>query len=253
MTNGKCLLLALTLITSCVHGCFRSRSLKHQLARYRYDVELSLHLLHSWTQQDRHIQPRTGYNPGCQSNAAEGGHLDILMWLRESERECAWGNTCAKAAQAGHAEVLKWARENGCPWDEEICWCAAIREGHLNVLKWARENGYQWNEDTCSLAAEYGRLEVLKWARANDCPWNAETCSSAAWAPVGHLDVLKWAHQNGCPWDEHTCSCSLAHENWHILRWALAHGCPCYQQTYNYVARVGRMDILQYQSLDLAD
>jgi len=47
---------------------------------------------------------------------------------------------CAAAAQGGHLEVLKWLRDNGCPWGAKTCTCAAV-EGHLEVLKWAREQG----------------------------------------------------------------------------------------------------------------
>ena len=48
--------------------------------------------------------------------------------------------TCSQAALGGHLEVLKWARENGCEWDSDTCSNAAI-EGHLEVLNWACENG----------------------------------------------------------------------------------------------------------------
>jgi hypothetical protein len=34
-------------------------------------------------------------------------------------------DTCTNAAEGGHLEVLKWLRENGCPWDEKTCGYAA--------------------------------------------------------------------------------------------------------------------------------
>ena len=52
--------------------------------------------------------------------AAEGGHLDVLVWLRENG--CQWNHlTCAEAACGGHLEVLRWAVANGCPWDAQRC------------------------------------------------------------------------------------------------------------------------------------
>jgi len=46
--------------------------------------------------------------------AAEGGHFELLKWLREMG--CPWDyRTCAEAAAKGHFEMLKWAIENGCP------------------------------------------------------------------------------------------------------------------------------------------
>ena len=49
------------------------------------------------------------------TNAARGGHLDVLQWARANR--CRWDHlTCACAARAGHLEVLKWAISNGCPY-----------------------------------------------------------------------------------------------------------------------------------------
>ena len=48
--------------------------------------------------------------------AAEGGHKDLLRWLRS--HNCPWGKTTIEAAlNFGHTEVLLWARANGCPCD----------------------------------------------------------------------------------------------------------------------------------------
>ena len=107
------------------------------------------------------------------------------------------GSTCSNAAAGGHLEVLQWARANGCEWHSGTCSNAA-EGGHLEVLQWARANGCLWNAYTCSNAAAGGHLEVLQWARANGCEWNATTCEQAAFE--GHLEVLQWARTNGCPW-----------------------------------------------------
>ena len=54
---------------------------------------------------------------------------------------CPWvAETCAIAAEGGHLEVLQWLRANGCPWDEKTCSMSA-EGGHLDVLQWARANG----------------------------------------------------------------------------------------------------------------
>ena len=44
------------------------------------------------------------------------------------------------AAEGGHLEVLQWLRANGCPWDREtIIRARAIR--HFEMANWARANG----------------------------------------------------------------------------------------------------------------
>jgi hypothetical protein len=126
--------------------------------------------------------------------AAKGGHLEVLKWLKEDG--CPFSNeTCEVAASSGHSEVLKWLRENGCPWNEQTCRFAASN-GHLELLKWARENGCPWNENTCIFAAMTGNFETLKWARENGCPWDSNTTYAAE--VTGHLEILKWAIENGC-------------------------------------------------------
>ena len=146
---------------------------------------------------------------------------------------------CEFAAQGGHLEVLMWARANDCPWDEGTCWKAA-EHGHLEVLQWARENGCSWNWETCAHAAKGGHLEVLQWARANGCPWNSTTCAYAA--KGGHLETLKWARENGCPWDEWTCAYAAGGGHIELLRWARENGCPWTERTRRFAASKGYVE-----------
>ena len=93
------------------------------------------------------------------ANAASGGHLEILRWLREVG--CRWGATSYFAAGGGHLAVLKWLRERNCSWDASTCRAATVG-GHLAVLRWAREHGCEWNEiDIRAVAAVAGHKEVL--------------------------------------------------------------------------------------------
>ena len=125
-------------------------------------------------------RPWPGTRPGWQPNStwqicartARYGALASLQWARANG--CDWNEaTCSAAAEGGHLEVLQWLRGPiaGCNWNADTCMMAA-GGGHIAVLKWARANGCDWNADTCMMAAEGGHLAVLKWARANGCDWN---------------------------------------------------------------------------------
>ena len=59
---------------------------------------------------------------------------------------------CADAAMGGHIEVLKWLRAEGCPWYYETC-LFAVDKGHVELLRWARENGCPWHPATRDKAA----------------------------------------------------------------------------------------------------
>jgi len=143
--------------------------------------------------------------------ALEGGHLEVLKWLRAEgvlggRRACGvWeGETCARAAKYGHLEVLKWLHANGCPWDE----------------------------GTCNSAAEYGHFEILKWAHAKDCPWSEITCELAAKGAYKegeeikfNLDILKWLRVKKCPWDKETYL-RAEHYRPGMYQWIIANSCP---------------------------
>ena len=89
---------------------------------------------------------------GVMEEAANGGHLELVQWLRGVG--CEWAaNVCQNAAEGGNLEVLQWLRANGCPWD--FCTCTyAVYSGHVEVLRWARENGCEWSAWARNRAAE---------------------------------------------------------------------------------------------------
>ena len=202
-------------------------------------------------------------------------------------------SVCTQAAMGGHLEIVKWARKNGCPWDKDYTCAWVARHGLLKVLKWARENGCSWDEKTCSWAAEHGQLEVPQWrartaargtrrrartwqgaatsrrswAHENDCPGtrgrervgrplrdaggrartaaqDEKTCPLAA--KGGHLEVLTWARENDCPWDANTCSGAAHCGHFEVLKWAHENGCPWDRETCMYAAGGGRLEILKW-------
>ena len=77
--------------------------------------------------------------------ASKGGYADVLKkyWsdIPEKKKPLSMSKrTCSSAAEGGHLEVLKWLRSQGCPWDESACAYAA-EGGHLDVLEWAIDTG----------------------------------------------------------------------------------------------------------------
>ncbi|WZN67299.1 putative ankyrin repeat protein [Chloropicon roscoffensis] len=181
----------------------------------------------------RGLDPPCPWDKWTCTSAAGEGHLEIVKWLKKQTPPCPWSEkTCAWAAKGERLEVLKWlrAQDPPCPWDAETC-AEAARWGRLEVLKWARDQDppCPWDERICTKAAEGGHLEVLKWLRAQDppCPWDWGTCAAAA--EGGHLDVLKWLRSQDppCPWDERTCAAAAKGGHLDVLKWARAQDPPC--------------------------
>lgn len=59
------------------------------------------------------LAPVGAPSPADSVSTADGGHLEVLQYLRSQGIE--WdGDVCSAAAHSGHFGVLAWARENGC-------------------------------------------------------------------------------------------------------------------------------------------
>lgn len=118
------------------------------------------------------------WEPYVYVEAAKGGHIDILEYLRSLTNVPPWDSSaCAAAAAAGRLDVLRYLRESDpaspCPWDEYVC-AAAAASGHLHILRYLRESD-----------------------PASPCPWDARTFLAAA--KGGYMDCLDYGRQNGCP------------------------------------------------------
>ena len=177
------------------------------------------------------------------ANAAKGGKLEVLKWLRR-EVKCPWdSSTCEEAAGAGHLDLLKWAKAEGCEWATTRLCHKAARWGRLDVLKWARREGCPWtSRKVCSYAAEGGHLETLEWlvdtleaehgpsASALEPYLNERTAYCAA--KGGELETLMWLRRRGCPWSEDTCEYAAMAGHLEVLRWCRVQDPPCPWDAY---------------------
>jgi len=69
----------------------------------------------------------------CASTCASGGHMEMFRWILDLNRELFYINVdklCSDAASGGHLQILQLAREYHCPWDEYTFHCAA-RSGNF--------------------------------------------------------------------------------------------------------------------------
>lgn len=203
------------------------------------------------------------------SHAAEGGHLDILKWLKDQldndELTLAtvdYATVCTHAqvhaASKGHLIVLEWLIDNGCLWDKRSCVVAA-RGGHLHILKWLKENGCPSDNERVSMAAaEGGHLEILEWmkqsSKENGCGIHdmdnkITACIKAA--SGGHLDILKWLEQEGAlVLDSPAITYAAQNGHFDVVKWLYDVGCSSgslwNDLTCSYAAISGNFEILEW-------
>jgi hypothetical protein len=114
--------------------------------------------------------------------AAHDGNLNLMKHMKKRYNYKWYETTSYEAAEGGHLEVLKFLREDGCPWSKTICRYAASN-GHLHVLKWLRENECPWDWSTCYGAAKYGHFEALRAALARNIKMGQRK-----WVSLGSVD-----------------------------------------------------------------
>lgn len=97
------------------------------------------------------------------------GQLESLKWI-VSTRRVVWKNiprACPSAAEGGHLDVLTWLkRDQKCPWDE-CTWYSAESAGHIHILEFLRQNNMATNPrkriDLGTSAIEKDHVFVVVW------------------------------------------------------------------------------------------
>lgn len=108
--------------------------------------------------------------------ATEGGHLNILKWLKGLDDDD-FGNLSLAilALEKGHLEVFHFFDEMLHVVRESIYVCRQLAtKGSIEGLKLARQLGFVWNSDVVLEAAENGRFPVARWLIENGCPYPPE-------------------------------------------------------------------------------
>jgi len=103
--------------------------------------------------------------------AADGGHLEIIKYLRE-EVKAPWDwATAAGAARNGHLHILEYLVERKYDQFDEYAYRWAAMNGHLDCLKYLHETAKApWNSDAVRSAHEKNQPECLQYLLDNNCP-----------------------------------------------------------------------------------
>ena len=137
------------------------------------------------------------WNSWCVTNAAMSGHQAVVEWATANGARLR-GHAMVAAAEHGHFELVLWMRERNCSMTERTT-AAAAHGGWLAILQYLRSGAFPcpWDASTCTMAARHGHLRVLRWAMEQGCPSTFSTWSAAALK--GHVHILQWLHAGGHP------------------------------------------------------
>ncbi len=205
----------------------------------------------------RAICPRTFHSesPEVMLRAADGGHLEMLKFLKQP-RHRSWDEQLAERA-APHLECIKWmlmtdAPGGPCPCDIIIL-CDIAHYHGLPALQWFRSEAKLrdnlWNRYLVAKAVRMDDQAMLEWLRAQDppVPWDAHVCEAAA--ACSNISMLGWMRrqQPPCPWDENVTR-TASSRDLSTLQWLRAQEppCPWDAECCAAAAGAGRLDILMW-------
>lgn len=159
------------------------------------------------------IYPNAACSSMCNmhSYAALYGHLDILIWCKQFDPELFDSkqmHIINNAANGGHLHVLQWLKNEGYIWNSQT-FCNAARGGHLHILKMLKDDNCPYDSWTFAFAAERGDIKILEWLKEINCPMPENILRYASQA--GRLDALKWLIENNSPKDENASICEAAY------------------------------------------
>jgi len=113
------------------------------------------------------------FSSGDICKVARAGQLESLKWIVRTRRVY-WKNipnACSSAAEGGHLDVLTWLkRDQKCPWDE-CTWFSAESAGHVHILEFLRKNNMATNSKVKHFlgtsAIEKDHVSVVFWITHN--------------------------------------------------------------------------------------
>jgi hypothetical protein len=148
-----------------------------------------------WAREEKKCE----WNVGTINEAAYQGNLEMVKYCVANE--CPIDTiACENAASGGHLECLKYLREVAkAPWDSRTSTFAA-EYGHLHILEYLVERKYdRYNERACQWAAEKGHLDCLKYLHETaKAPWDSRAVRSAHLV-FNQTHCVQYLLDNDCP------------------------------------------------------
>ena len=124
-------------------------------------------------------------------DAAEGGSLELVIWLKGMGYDVATDAAMKAAASAGQLKMVLHLRSEGVSFGAHLLEPAA-EGGALDMVQYlVLDASLPLNSSVIEAAAKGGQLHVVRWLRANDCPCRLnELCAIAGTGD--YPDLLYW-------------------------------------------------------------
>ena len=130
--------------------------------------------------------------------AALHGHVNILDYFIETNKELFTEDIITGASSGGHVDILKMYGTGCTEWNINTFLLHAIQHGRINVLEYKKEEiakfDYSDWEDLVVNAIRFEQIETMKWlVRERNPPFNALRPRIIL---TRRMEALKWLYEN---------------------------------------------------------
>jgi hypothetical protein len=165
-------------------------------------------------------------------NAWYFGHLDVLRWLRQTNRALFTAKLMATdahffyALENGAATMVRWLHECGAEVTLGVV-ARIVNHDQLQLLKWARDIGAPWNHTYVLLATGCHSVACMRYLLAEGVAWPPSFFDRAIRSNGSpYMDcfpALEFARRQGVEWNDASMA-DVASRCWWgpLRRWILA-------------------------------
>lgn len=129
----------------------------------------------------------------------EYGQIHILEWLKEIRLDDYFTDfTSGNAAEGGQLETMEWLKKNDCPFTE-YTFSRGAKSGQINIMEWLKDMNCPWDSYCYTYAGEGNHLNILNWLEEKGCPQGDRVAYVLDYDDPKQLstDVKKWFHDHG--------------------------------------------------------
>eukprot|EP00953_Heterococcus_sp_UTEX-ZZ885_P022286 12337-Heterococcus_DN1.PRE.1 len=173
------------------------------------------------------------FAPSIAGHAASSGNLEMVQWVLQHEGVVLDASTMAGAAEGGSIAICEYLLTKQCPIDATAC-TAAVSGRHEAALRWLYKHECPMDATACTAAvrdaitfqeaAEQKQLDALHFLHERGCPWETGACTAASRG--GFVDALRFLHEQNCPWDAEAPAAAARNGHLNAVRYLHEQGCP---------------------------
>lgn len=166
--------------------------------------------------------------------ALDSGKISILEYLvKKFPKEIRIAPFLWRAIRKGHLDVIIWVKESLAGGDYTYIFHESIKEGHIHILQWVLSvRDIPKTDIACLNAVVCGQVDTLIFLREKGFPFIINNSQIRIVAHSGYIDMLKYLHKDGFKLDEDIFRYAALGKKIKVLEYLHENGCPLHDNIW---------------------